>query len=223
MFMYHADCTGNEKNCLYRHRVEITDEASLLEVVRHDYVCAEYQDGYRSNNNFIGSDCVAMDFDNDHSENPEDWVRPQQIVDALLGVTIAIHYSRNHMRIKKGKPARPKFHVMIAIDPVTDSKAYAAIKRKLAALLPFVDMNALDSARFFFGTEDPLVEFYPGTKTLNDLLAEEEEFDAGMDSGQYGEQVITEGKRNATMSRKAGKIVKRFGYNEEAHEIFLKV
>ena len=222
MFMYHADCIGQEKNCQYRHRVEITDEASLLEVVRHDYVCAEYQDGYRSNNNFIGSDCVAMDFDNDHSENPEDWVRPQQIVDALLGVTIAIHYSRNHMRIKKGKPARPKFHVMIAIDPVTDSKAYAAIKRKLAALLPFVDMNALDSARFFFGTEDPLVEFYPGTKTLNDLLAEEEEFDAGMDSGQYGEQVITEGKRNATMSRKAGKIVKRFGYNEEAHEIFLK-
>jgi len=222
MFMYHADCIGQEKNCQYRHRVEITDEASLLEVVRHDYVCAEYQDGYRSNNNFIGSDCVAMDFDNDHSENPEDWVRPQQIVDALPGVTIAIHYSRNHMRIKKGKPARPKFHVMIAIDPVTDSKAYAAIKRKLAALLPFVDMNALDSARFFFGTEDPLVEFYPGTKTLNDLLAEEEEFDAGMDSGQYGEQVITEGKRNATMSRKAGKIVKRFGYNEEAHEIFLK-
>lgn len=222
MFMYHADCIGQEKNCQYRHRVEITDEASLLEVVRHDYVCAEYQDGYRSNNNFIGSDCVAMDFDNDHSENPEDWVRPQQIVDALPGVTIAIHYSRNHMRIKKGKPARPKFHVMIAIDPVTDSKAYAAIKRKLAALLPFVDMNALDSARFFFGTEDPLVEFYPGTKTLNDLLAEEEEFDAGMNSGQYGEQVITEGKRNATMSRKAGKIVKRFGYNEEAHEIFLK-
>ena len=69
MFMYHADCIGQEKNCQYRHRVEITDEASLLEVVRHDYVCAEYQDGYRSNNNFIGSDCVAMDFDNDHSEN----------------------------------------------------------------------------------------------------------------------------------------------------------
>ena len=221
MFMYHADCIGQEKNCQYRHRVEITDEASLLEVVRHDYVCAEYQDGYRSNNNFIGSDCVAMDFDNDHSENPDDWVRPSMIVEALPGVTIAIHYSRNHMRIKKGKPARPKFHVMIAIDPVTDSKAYAAIKRKLAALLPFVDMNALDSARFFFGTEDPLIEFYPGDKTLNDLLADED-FDAGMDSGQYGEQVITEGKRNATMSRKAGKIVKRFGYNEEAHEIFLR-
>ena len=221
MFMYHADCVGQETNCLYRHRVEITDEASLLEVVRHDYVCAEYQDGYRSNKNFLGSDCVAVEFDNDHSENPEDWVRPQQIVDALPGVTIAIHYSRNHMRIKKGKPARPKFHVMIAIEPVTDQKAYADIKRKLATLLPFVDMNALDSARFFYGTEDPLVEFYPGDRTLNDLLRDED-FDAGMAPGQYGEQVIAEGHRNATMSRKAGKIVKRFGYNDEAHEIFMR-
>ena len=87
MFMYHADCTGNEKNCLYRHRVEITDEASLLEVVRHDYVCAEYQDGYRSNDKFTSSDCVAVDFDNDHSENPEDWVKPEQIIAALPGVT----------------------------------------------------------------------------------------------------------------------------------------
>ena len=221
MFMYHADCVGQEKNCLYRHRVEVTDEASMMSVVRHDYVCAEYQDGYRSNDNFISSDCVAVEFDNDHSENPEEWVRPHQIVEALPGVTIAIHYSRNHMRIKKGKPARPKFHVMIAIDPVTEPKSYAAIKRKLASLLPFVDMNALDSARFFYGTEDPLVEFYPGERTLNELLADEN-FDAGMDSGQYGEQVIAEGHRNATMSRKAGKIVMRFGYNDEAHEIFMR-
>ena len=40
MFMYHADCVGQETNCLYPHRVEITDEASLMEAVKHDYVCA---------------------------------------------------------------------------------------------------------------------------------------------------------------------------------------
>ena len=225
MFMYHADCTGQETNCLYRHRVEITDEASLREAVRHDYVCAEYRNGYRSKENFISSDCIAVEFDNDHSENPEDWVHPDRIVEALPGVTAAVHYSRNHMRIKKGKPARPKFHLMIAIDPVTDHREYAAMKRKLAAALPNVDPNALDAARFFYGTEDPLVEFYPGTRTLNELLAEAgdgEDFDAGMPAGQYGDQVITEGRRNATLSRYAGKIVKRFGYTEEAHAMFLK-
>ena len=221
MNLYHADCLGQERNCLYPHKVEITDEASLVEAVSHDYVCAEYRNSYRSNDNFIQSDCAVVEFDNDHSENPEDWIHPKQIIDALPGVTIAIHYSRNHMRIKNGKPARPKFHAMIAINPVTDAKKYAEIKWNLTKLLPFVDPRALDAAHFFFGTKDPLVEFYPGTKTL-DELSEEEEFDAGMDQGTYGEQVIQEGRRNATLSRRAGKIVKRFGYTEEAHEMFLR-
>ncbi len=221
MYIYHADVTGQETNCLYRHRIEIVDEDSLREAVRRDYVCAEYQNGYRSKENFLGSDCVAIEFDNDHSDDPKDWVKPEQIREALPGVRMAVHYSRNHMRIKKGRSARPKFHVMLAIKRITDAKAYTALKKKLAEMLPFADPNALDSARFFYGTEDPLVEFFPGDKTLDDLM-EEEVFDAGMDQGQYGDQVITEGRRNATMSRKAGKMVKRFGYNEETHQKFLK-
>lgn len=219
--MFHADCTGQETNCLYRHRVEIIDEASLKEAVRHDYVCAEYRDGYRSNDRFLRSDCIAVEFDNDHSEDPADWVRPEQIVEALPDVTVAVHYSRNHMRVKKGKAARPKFHVMIAMDPVSDPEEYAAMKRKLAAFLPFADPNALDAARFFYGTEDPLVEYFPGARTVNEVLAEVD-FDAALPAGQYGEQAILEGHRNATMSRRAGKIVKRFGWNDESHEIFLR-
>ncbi len=221
MYIYHADVTGQETNCLYRHRIEIVDENSLKEAVRRDYVCAEYQNGYRSKENFLGSDCVAVEFDNDHSENPVDWVKPEHIHDALPGVTMAVHYSRHHMRIKKGRPARPKFHVMLAIKNITDPDAYAALKRKLAEALPFVDPNALDAARFFYGTEDPLVEFYPGTRTLDEFLAEED-FDSGMDQGSYGTQAIPEGRRNATMIRRAGKIVMRFGYTDEAHQMFLK-
>ena len=210
MHIYYADCLGMKTNCLYPHEAELTGEASLRKACSHDYVCAEYRDGRRSTENFLCSDCVAVEFDNDHSENPEEWIRPGQVLEMLPDVTVAIHYSRNHMRVKKGKPARPKFHMMIAIEPVTDPDAYTAIKKRLAAVFPFVDQNALDAARFFFGTEDPLVEFYPGTKTLNEVL-EEEDFDAGMAPGTYGERVITEGHRNATLSRTAGKIVKRFG------------
>ena len=221
MFIYHADCLGRETNCRYRHKVEVTDEASLREAVRRDYVCAEYKNSYRSNDNFISSDCVPVEFDNDHSDDPKDWVRPEQIHEALPDVPMAVHYSRNHMKVKKGRTARPKFHVMLAINPITDEAEYSALKKKLAAALPFVDPNALDAAHFFYGTEDPLVEYYPGTRMLDELL-EEEEFDADMDQGHYGEQVITEGRRNATLSRRAGKIVKRFGYTDEAHDMFLR-
>ena len=221
MFIYHADVIGQETNCFYRHRIELVDENSAREAFQKDYVCAEYRNGYRSKENFLGSDCVAVDFDNDHSDDPKDWIKPEQIRSAVPEVPMVVHYSRNHMRIKKGKAARPKFHVMLAINPVKDYKTYTEMKKKLAELLPFADPNALDAARFFYGTEDPLVEIYPGTKMLDDLL-EEKDFDAGMGKGTYGEQAIPEGRRNATRIRKAGKLVKRFGYTDEAKEKFLR-
>ena len=223
MNMYFADVIGQEWNCLYPHKQEITDDASLAKAVSRDYVCAEYKGGYRSKENFMRSDCVAVEFDNDHSENPEDWITPAKVKAELPGVEMAFHFSRHHMREKRGKPARPKFHMMAAIEPIYSDSEYAALKQKIAATLPFVDPNALDAARFFYGTEDPLVEYVPGTMTLTEFLADEEDFDAGMAQGEYGgNRVITEGRRNATMSRHAGKLVKRYGYTEEAHQLFLQ-
>ena len=219
--LYSADYVGRENNCLYPHKETITDSASLAAAVSRDYVCAEYKDSYRSNTNFVSSNCLAVDFDNDHSEDPELWVKPEDVLAAFPDVTVGFHFSRNHMKVKHGKTPRPKFHVMLEIDPVTDPNVYSALKRQLAVFFPQVDPKALDAARFFYGTPDAKVEFHPGTRKLNDLLGEPE-FDAGMDKGTYGERVIKEGSRNATLSRFAGKLVKRFGWNDESHEKFLK-
>jgi P4 family phage/plasmid primase-like protien len=82
----------------------------------------------------------------------------------------------------------------------------------------------MDSAHFFYGTDDPQVEFHPGVKTLNEFLGDDgEDFDAGMSRGSYGSNfVIEEGRRNATMSRFAGRIVKRYGATEQAFKIFME-
>ena len=109
--LYHADYIGQPNNCLYPHKVRITDKDSLIQAVSHDYVCAEYLGNYRSNGNFVGSDCLSVECDNDHSENPADWKTPADIAAAFPAVMFAVHYSRNHMKVKNGKPARPKFHV----------------------------------------------------------------------------------------------------------------
>lgn len=219
--IFYADCTGREGNCLYPHRAEITDKASLAEAVSHDYVCAEYKGGYRSNDNFITSNCLAIEFDNDHTDDPDKWVYPRDLRDALPGVSIGIHFSRNHMKEKNGRIPRPKFHAFMEIDPITDHEEYKAMKKQVAAIIPHADPNAMDAARFFYGTADPEVEFFPGTMTLTEFF-ETDEFDADMGRGTYGEQAITEGRRNATLSRKAGKLVKRYGVTEEAHEAFLQ-
>ena len=218
--IYYADCIGREDNCLYPHKVDVTDEASLEQAVSRDYVCAEYKNHYRSKANFINSNCLAVEFDNDHSENPDEWVTPQDLQNAFPDVTMGIHYSRHHMKKKNGKPARPKFHAFLEIEPTTDGEAYKAMKEQVAEIFPYVDPKALDAARFFYGTQNPKVEYIPGTKKLNELL-NEEDFDAGMNKGTYGSYVIKEGSRNATLSRFAGRVVKRYGWNDTSHKIFL--
>ena len=220
--LYHADCIGQANNCLYPHPVEITDEVSLAAAVSRDYVCAEYEGSYRNNDNFLGSDCLSVECDNDHSEDPQEWKTPADIADAFPGVSFAVHYSRNHMKVKNGRAARPKFHAFFAIGRLTDAEAYSNLKKLVNAIFPYFDTKALDAARFYFGTQNPQVELFPGEMTLTEFLVSED-FDAEMPQGTHGgTQFILEGSRNATMSRFAGRVIKKYGDTEEALQCFLE-
>lgn len=218
--IYGANITGNAGNCYYPNKYEITDEESMKKAFCHDYVCAEYRDNYRSGANFRGSNCLPADCDNDHSDDPNEWKTPEDIRDAFPDVTFAVHFSRNNMKTKDGKSARPRFHVFFPIDNITDAAEYKNMKALVNALFPYFDKNALDSARFFFGTPSPEVAVYQGDRNLSQYLNEEEEFDKDMDQGRYGNICIPLGSRNTTLSRFAGRVLKRFGISEKALELF---
>ena len=158
--IYYSDVTGVPSNCSYPHKKKVVDEDSLKEAISHDYVCAEYKNSYRNGDNFIGSDCIPVDCDNDHSDNPEEWITPSHIKEAFPNVSFAIHYSRSNNKSKNGKLARPKFHVLFPIDYETDPAKYKETKLKVNSLFPYFDTNALDAARFFFGTKEADVEIY---------------------------------------------------------------
>lgn len=226
--IYSADRAGVPSNCLYPHKASIKDDSDLKAAVLNDYVCAEYKNNYRNNSNFIGSDCLPVDCDNDHSENPEDWVTPEDVADAFPGVTFAVHYSRNHNKAKNGKPARPKFHVLFPIDYVSDPVVYSEMKKQVNALFPYFDAQALDAARFFYGTPNPKVEIYPGFMNLTEHLATIphttepcDDFDENMSQGQYGDVTIPEGNRNAALSHFAGRVLKKYGDCDKARQAFL--
>lgn len=226
--IYSADRAGVPSNCLYTHKNIIKDDSDLKAAVLNDYVCAEYKNNYRSNSNFIGSDCLPVDCDNDHSDNPKDWVTPEDVADAFPGVTFAVHYSRNHNKAKNGKPARPKFHVLFPIDYVSDPTVYSEMKKQVNSLFPYFDTQALDAARFFYGTPNPKVEIYPGFMNLTEHLAtiphtteHSDDFDENMSQGQYGDVTIPEGNRNATLSHFAGRVLKKYGDCDKARQAFL--
>ena len=112
--MFHADCVGNAVNCLYSHKVEIADADTFRQAVRFDHVYAAYRDNYRSVGNFISANALPVDCDNDHSDDPADWITPEDVAAAFPNVAFVVHYSRHHLLMKSFRSPRPRFHVVFA-------------------------------------------------------------------------------------------------------------
>lgn len=216
--VYAANCRGNLTNCLYPHRIEITDEASAAKAFSRDIVCAEYRNNYRSVENFLIAIALPMDCDNDHSNDPVLWITAEDIENFFPDVAYLIHYSRHDMKPKGNLSSRPRFHVVFLIDPMSDPDAYVRLKQRVAEIFPFFDPGAMDAARFLIGTENPEVVFHPGTITLNAFL---EEYESEQAFAQL-ETTIPEGNRNSTMSRIGARIIKRYGDTSEARELFFQ-
>lgn len=219
MTLFAADVCGKYTNCDYPHEMKVTDEESLIQAVSRDYICAEFADHRRSMKNFLVSDCLAMDCDNDHSEDPAQWVTPETVAAAFEDVTFAVHFSRNHQKEKDGKPARPRFHVLFPIQPVKSAKQYAAMKQQVQMYFPAFDRSAMDAARFFYGTENPEVQIFQGSKTLTAFHKELGNGQSKPASGK-AQAVIPQGQRNSTLFLTAARAFLRFGDVEETKQIF---
>ena len=201
---------------MYPNPVTVTDADTMRQAAAFDHVCAAYKQNYRSVDNFLKADCLPMDCDNDHSDDPDDWLTPFDVAMDFPGVGMIFVYSRSHMKPKGKRGPRPRFHVYFICTETTNSEIYSSWKDRLIADYPYFDDGAKDSARFLFGVKNAVVEVYDGEITIDEFLADSfAEWDAAQ--GQ-----IPEGSRNKTMSHYAGRIIKRLGNTEEAHKQFLK-
>lgn len=216
MTIYDAVTVGSKSNCVYPNPVTVTGADTMKQAAAFDHVCAAYKQNYRSIDNFLKADCLPMDCDNDHSDDPADWLTPFDVAMDFPGVGMIFVYSRNHMKQKGNRGPRPRFHVYFICSEITDAKVYGDLKDRLIADFPYFDDGAKDSARFLFGVKDAAVEVYDGEITIDEFLADSfEDWDAAQSQ-------IGEGSRNTTMSHYAGRIIKRLGNTDEAYQQFLK-
>ena len=244
--LYTADCTGNPKNSSYPNCIKVICEDDLRSAARLDHVCAEFKDGRRSVAGYICSNVEVMDCDNDHTDDPDKWITPEKLTELFPDVTFAAVYSRNNMKPKGAKSARPRFHVYFPHKAIFSAEECAVLKRNIYRKAPFFDGNALDAARFIFGNTSTDIYWNEGIFDVDDFL-EAEEFSAGAceseaqrsfcsrvaensNSDNFAEfeefdrrsELISEGSRNTTLSRFAGRVVKRYGIGDKSREMFLK-
>lgn len=216
MKLYTSNKIEEESNCVYPTEIDVVDVRTFETLASYDHVMAKYKNDYRSNENFIESECIAMDIDNDHSENPRDWVDIKKIRETFRDVKVGIVCSRNHMKSKGGKAARPRLHLYFPIPKAIKLVEYVQIKEKIADLFPYFDRKALDGARFFYGVKHPVVEIIRGRAYITDLLTD------AFEEWEEEQEAILEGSRNSTMSRFAGKVLVRYGNTDEARKLFDK-
>lgn len=221
----HSGQTGIQTTTVYPHQVMISDKTTLQKVALFDHVAGLFTNNTRSNANFITSDVLVMDIDNDHTDNSDEWVTEELLKELFADYNFALVTSRNHMVQKGDKAARPKFHIYFQINEVTDKDTYALLKEELVNHYGFFDTNAKDAARFFFGNPNAQVLWHDSWLTIDEDLFDatttsddEEDFDADFYQPTTGP--ITEGSRNSTMSVFAAKILKRLGVTKEARDGF---
>ena len=242
---YTSSVLEDRKNSTYPQKVTVRNASSLLQATAHDYVCAEYRGGRRGNSNFLRSDCLALDCDNDHTNDPSGFITPEDVKKAFPDVAFCVHYSRNDGKEKNGAAPRPRFHVFFPIEVCANANAYAALKRQVCSAFPYFDTQALDAGRFFFGTAKPKVLFVEGELTLTEYIAAHPEWfaaaqaerAAGVSALQEAknpmraraqtpfdaaERHIKQGERNTTLHHFAVKALKRYGATQRAADIFVR-
>lgn len=217
--IFTANCTGDAGNCSYPNMVIVDNPETLKAAVTRDHVCAAYKDNYRANANFLQSDCIVMDIDNDHTDHPQDYITPEKMDELFADVDYVLVPSRHHMKPKGAHPAAPRYHVFFPTDTITSGDVYARLKAALQAQHTFFDNNALDAARFLYGCKVDEVIWHEGWLSVTDCI---EDVDTEADPAEESKssRAIPEGSRNNTMSRFAGRVLKRYGLTEKARGVF---
>lgn len=215
--IFTANCVGNPANALYPNKAKIENKDDMMAVISRDHVCAEFKNCHRSIDDFLSSDVEVMDCDNDHSDDSNDWITAEKYDELFPGVSYILVPSRNDGKVKGKRSARPRHHIYFPHSKITSADEVAGIKTRLQEYAPFFDDNALDAARFIFGHTPSDIVWHEGNRTIDEFLDE-------LDFAEYDQstQSIAEGSRNSTMSHIAGRLIKRYGNTEKAHDIYLE-
>ena len=227
IMVFHSGNCGNAQNCKYPYSGIGSTPNELKKLFCYDHTFIRFKNNYRSKENFLEATIAALDNDNDHSDDPAEWIPIDAIPGLFPEIPCVVSTSRHHMKQKGNRSPRPRYHVALWIGSITDPTEYTALLSRVQALFPFFDAKALDAGRFFFGNPNTEVYTFHGHRTLTDYIEELEEnkFVADMEGTTAAARIgsIPEGSRNSTISHAAGKILKRWGNTPEAYEKFMEV
>lgn len=192
-----AGCTN------YPIEYEITDLEGFKRGVKFQHLQHKTLSGKKDEASFLHADCVSLDLDNDHSDDPGSWIDVDQLKTAFPDVEIYLATSRHHGIIKPRKrndktwdeSPRPRYHVYFPIGRVEDVVQYKTIKKAIYYRLGYTDNNGRFRSYFDDGAKGSVQGSYThkdvqaihidGSMPVDLLLSREiSDLEAGIDPHQ---------------------------------------
>lgn len=123
---------------------DLNDLASIIK--RHTYSLGLFDKNYRSNASFRGAKFIGLDFDGGLSLKHA--LAEFKDASCIIGTT------RNHQKVKDGKPACDRFRVILELsETITTAEDLKATALALLQKYPQADKACSDAARMFFPCE----------------------------------------------------------------------
>lgn len=181
MTLYGSDYRENAQNVIYNRVYQIRSEKDLQRALKRDHMAGQMVNNYRNIDNFMGADCIMVDVDNTHTEDPDKWKTADDIAEALP-VNYYLVRSRNYMKPKSKKDKktgytitsepREKWHLYLPLaKPISKAAEHERIISNILALFPYIDPAAMDPARFFFGVQEPHITPEGGECYIDEYIA----------------------------------------------------
>ena len=126
-------------------------------------------DGYRNDDNFINSNCIVLDIDNDDTDDENKWITPDDVHKLMPDVEFYAVPSSNNMKVKGGRKPRPKYHYYYPIKQINDGQEYKDLLDKIGFLFDCFDTNAQKISQMYKKTNCDLddIKYYGGHLTID--------------------------------------------------------
>ena len=172
-------CIGQETNKTFTILPMAVTQFNAKGFFRYDHTPISFKNGESLGENFDYATAVPFDVDNSDSDNPVEWISPDDIIGQLkqLGINFWMTASRNHLLPKDGKVPRPKFHVFLPLStPLHDSDQFVCYCKWCIKTF-HSDQSVKSKAQKIFGYGDnpnAFVESWTEGRCIDEVLADDD-------------------------------------------------
>ena len=168
MQLYLSNTRQYERAVRFRQPARINCLQDLLQAAQYDHIFSQMRDNYRNGTNFLATNCLELDLDNTHSDDPDEWKSADDIAEAFPEVQLYYVYSRNHMKPKRDKQGRiheprPKMHAYMPLSHTIKDHDEAEQLMSAARMIMdhthgqehLFDQKAAHPEQMIYGVENP--------------------------------------------------------------------